>query len=185
MTLLAVAIFASPAALIDDKITTRRAWLASAMAVVALAIMAVYGTVRLARAPTRLVEQVKLRIMQPNLPQDAKFNYSARRDVMARYLALSDRSAGPGATGVRDATHLIWPESAFPFFLQREPEAFLQGGPAVEGEWTPERIESEIAARVEAKKAKNFAEADRIRKVLLDAGIVLEDSAKGTTWRRS
>jgi cysteinyl-tRNA synthetase len=68
--------------------------------------------------------------------------------------------------------------------LQREPDAFLQGGPAEEGEWTPERIESEIAARVEAKKAKNFAEADRIRKMLLDAGIVLEDSAKGTTWRR-
>ena len=43
---------------------------------------------------------------------------------------------------------------------------------------------AEIAARVEAKKAKNFAEADRIRKMLLDAGIVLEDSAKGTTWRR-
>ena len=69
--------------------------------------------------------------------------------------------------------------------LQREPDAFLQGGPAGDGEWTPLRIEAEIAARVEAKKAKNFAEADRIRKVLLEAGIVLEDSAKGTTWRRS
>ncbi len=69
--------------------------------------------------------------------------------------------------------------------LQREPDAFLQGGPAGDGEWTPARIEAEIAARVEAKKAKNFAEADRIRKVLLEAGIVLEDSAKGTTWRRS
>jgi apolipoprotein N-acyltransferase len=45
---------------------------------------------------------------------------------MARYLALSDRSAGPGASGVRDVTHLIWPESAFPFFLQREPEALRQ-----------------------------------------------------------
>jgi cysteinyl-tRNA synthetase len=68
--------------------------------------------------------------------------------------------------------------------LQREPEVFLQGGPAEEGEWTPDRIEGEIAARAAAKKAKNFAEADRIRKVLLDAGVVLEDSAKGTTWRR-
>ena len=64
--------------------------------------------------------------MQPNLAQDDKFNYGARQQVMARYLALSDRSTGPGASGVRDVTHLIWPESAFPFFLQREPDALRQ-----------------------------------------------------------
>src|SRR5262249_47737469 len=40
--------------------------------------------------------------------------------------ALSDRAAGPQATGVRDVTHLIWPESAFPFFLTREPDALAQ-----------------------------------------------------------
>ena len=36
---------------------------------------------------------------------------------MARYLRLSDRATGPQSNGVRDVTHLIWPESAFPFFL--------------------------------------------------------------------
>jgi apolipoprotein N-acyltransferase len=69
---------------------------------------------------------VKLRIMQPNLTQDEKFNYGARQQVMARYLALSDRATGPDSTGVRDVTHLIWPESAFPFFLVREGEAMGQ-----------------------------------------------------------
>jgi len=64
--------------------------------------------------------------MQPNLTQDDKFNYSAKTEVMRRYLALSDRSAGPGATGVKDVTHLIWPESAFPFFLAREADAMAQ-----------------------------------------------------------
>src|SRR6185503_15000265 len=46
--------------------------------------------------------------------------------VMSRYLDLSDRSTGPQSTGVRDVTHLIWPESAFPFLLTREPDAMAQ-----------------------------------------------------------
>jgi apolipoprotein N-acyltransferase len=64
--------------------------------------------------------------MQPNLQQDVKFNYSAKAEVMQRYLTLSDRSSGPQSTGVRDATVLVWPESAFPFFLTREPDAMAQ-----------------------------------------------------------
>jgi apolipoprotein N-acyltransferase len=126
LTFLTVAIFASPAVLIDDKSVARRPWLAPAIAVIALAIMGAYGAVRLAREPTRFVESVKLRIMQPNLPQDTKFNYGARAEVMRKYLALSERSTGPQSSGLGDATVLIWPESAFPFFLAREAEALAQ-----------------------------------------------------------
>jgi apolipoprotein N-acyltransferase len=64
--------------------------------------------------------------MQPNLPQDEKFNYAGRQKIMSHYLSLSDRATGPQSTGLRDVTHLIWPESAFPFFLTREPEAMKQ-----------------------------------------------------------
>jgi apolipoprotein N-acyltransferase len=64
--------------------------------------------------------------MQPNVPQDAKFSYGNKQQVMQHYLALSDRATGPQSAGVRDATHLIWPESAFPFFLTREPDALAQ-----------------------------------------------------------
>jgi cysteinyl-tRNA synthetase len=67
--------------------------------------------------------------------------------------------------------------------LQREPSAFLQGGTGA-GELSGERIEALIAARAAARKAKNFAEADRIRKEIEDAGVVLEDTSKGTIWRR-
>ena len=48
---------------------------------------------------------------------------------------------------------------------------------------TPAEIEQKIAARAEARKKKDFASADQIRKELLDRGIALEDGPKGTTWR--
>jgi apolipoprotein N-acyltransferase len=45
---------------------------------------------------------------------------------MKKYLTLSDRASGPQSTGVRDVNILIWPESAFPFFLTREADAMGQ-----------------------------------------------------------
>ncbi len=70
--------------------------------------------------------------------------------------------------------------------LQRDPEAFLQGAITTSADgYTPEAIEQLIQARLDARKAKNFAEADRIRKELADGGIVLEDGPQGTTWRRA
>ncbi len=84
----------------------------------------------------------------------------------------------------RNAAVLLKSLAALLGLLQRKPVEFLQGAPGSD-EWTPERIQSEIDARGAAKKAKNYAEADRIRKELLAAGIVLEDGPKGTLWRRS
>jgi apolipoprotein N-acyltransferase len=126
LTFVAVATFSTLSVLTDDSADTRRRWMPPLLSAAVLTAMAAYGTFRLASEPTRFVPDVRLRIMQPNLPQDEKFNYSAKQSVMDRYLALSDRSTGPQSTGVRDVTHLIWPESAFPFLLTREPEALAQ-----------------------------------------------------------
>jgi apolipoprotein N-acyltransferase len=126
LTFLSVAIFASPAVLIDGSSRGRRPWIAPAMALLVLIAMGVFGVVRLALQPTTTIANVKLRIMQPNLQQDVRFNYSAKADVMQKYLALSDRASGPQSTGVRDASILIWPESAFPFFLTHEADAMAQ-----------------------------------------------------------
>jgi apolipoprotein N-acyltransferase len=126
MTFLTVAIFASPAALIDGGSRGRSAWIAPVTAIVVLIAMGAFGVVRLSRNPTLTVANAKLRIMQPDLQQDEKFNYSAKAAVMQKYLTLSDRASGPQSTGVRDVTILIWPESAFPFFLTREADVMAQ-----------------------------------------------------------
>ena len=71
-------------------------------------------------------------------------------------------------------------------FLQRKPQEFLQAGPTEGGAYSEATIEERIAARVAAKKTKNFAEADAIRAELLANGIVLEDKPGGVTeWRRA
>ena len=67
--------------------------------------------------------------------------------------------------------------------LQQDPEAFFQADTG--GELSAEDIEALIQARADARKAKNFAEADRIRDELLEKGIILDDSREGTTWRKA
>lgn len=117
LTLIAVAVFASPAALADAGAKSRHRWLAPAAAAIVLIGLAGYGAIRLARTPTAFTSGVELRVMQPDLQQDANFNYAARAEIMKRYVNLSRRPTPERPNGMADVTILIWPESAFPFFL--------------------------------------------------------------------
>jgi cysteinyl-tRNA synthetase len=68
--------------------------------------------------------------------------------------------------------------------LQRDPNRFLQGTDSTKRVLGPEHIDELIKRRAEARGRKDFKEADRIRQELLNDGIVLEDKAGITTWRR-
>jgi len=66
--------------------------------------------------------------------------------------------------------------------LQQEPEAFLQGATA--GEISAEEVEQLIIDRKNARSDKNWGRADEIRDLLIEKGILLDDSREGTSWRR-
>ncbi len=67
--------------------------------------------------------------------------------------------------------------------LEQSPTAFLQGA-AGEGDLTAEQVEALIEQRNQARKDRDFAEADRVRDLLADKGIVLKDGREGTSWYR-
>jgi apolipoprotein N-acyltransferase len=75
------------------------------------------GDIRLARNPTALIENVHVRLVQPDVPQTEKYVPRYRVRNWQRLIDLSVAKNGP------QPTHIIWPEAAPPFLLAREPEA--------------------------------------------------------------
>jgi apolipoprotein N-acyltransferase len=126
LTFLTIAIFAAPATL--WRVGESRLNLAPAIvAVLALALIAAFGEFRLMAPTSATLPGVKLRLIQPNVGQDdATFNPESKQAILRRYFDLSERPTSPGRSGVRDISHLIWPESAFPFILSNDPQALSE-----------------------------------------------------------
>ena len=170
LTLIALVTLASPATLTDPPEASKRPWMLPIVSVAVLALMAVFGFYRLGTTDTAWVDGVRLRIMQPNLPQDEKFRPAAKQRVLALYAAVSERATAPDRSGLRDVTHLIWPESAFPFFLEREPDALA----AIAELLPPGVVLITGAARVEdAKPGEKEARVHNSIRVIGDDGAIL------------
>jgi len=125
LTLLAVLVAAAPATLATGGTGAARLCPSLAAGLV-LAATALSGAARLPAGPDATVAGIRLRLVQPNLNQDAKFRPENREDILDRYIELSDRAAAPDRSGLADVTHVIWPESAFPFLIQRDPTALAR-----------------------------------------------------------
>ena len=91
--------------------------------------------------------------------------------------ALADAALAGDASAAADLRASAAPMGV----LEQDAESWFRGGAGLE----PGRIDELVERRAGARRAKDFAEADRIRLELEASGVVLEDSATGTIWRRA
>ena len=132
LTLLTILLFALPAVAFEKSASGRPG--RGRLLLVAIACfvgLGSFGFWRLSHGAVNSVPGVRLRIVQPNLQQDENFSSDRRDAIVNSYLALSDRATSPGTPGLTGVTHLVWPESAFPFVLSRDPQMLARIGAAL------------------------------------------------------
>lgn len=121
LTFVATLVFALPAAMLEPRRPEGRWRLAGPFygAIVTLVLAGGWGwgAARLAEAKAGQVPDVRLRIVQPNIPQTEKWKPDNRNGIFQTYLELSAGSGQEGGRGLDGITHLVWPESALPFLL--------------------------------------------------------------------
>jgi apolipoprotein N-acyltransferase len=123
LTFVALVVFASPVALCEAHARglTRVGPVMAALSL--LLVMALFGAWRVETTPIKQVEGPRLRLIQPDIPQDERFRPASKDWIMERYETLSKKATSQDRKSLADVTHLFWPESSFPFFLIYDPEA--------------------------------------------------------------
>jgi apolipoprotein N-acyltransferase len=127
LTLIAVPIFAAPLVLAADAhagASRRRAGLYALLITgVPVLLLSGYGVFRLATAPDGVIEGVKIRIVQPSIPQREKWLPEKQGAIFQDHLDLSKVDASGARDDLAGITHVVWPEAAMPFLPLEHPEA--------------------------------------------------------------
>ena len=127
LTLVGVGLLAAPLVLLAEAATgpagRRRRGLALALGMVPFLALAAWGHLRLAGAPAAMVPGVKLRIVQPSVPQREKWRPENQERIFLDHLHLSASNAAGLPDGLEGITHVIWPEAAMPFLPVDHPAA--------------------------------------------------------------
>lgn len=140
LTLLVLLIFAAPSVFAAPALRSSRPWAVVMSLILVLMSMWVWGAWRLGSASDTIVDQVRLRLVQPSVPQAEKWLPSNKRSVLDLYLELT------ADEGFADVTHVIWPESAVPYILNREPLRLAEIGEVL----GPQRTLLTGAVRIES-----------------------------------
>lgn len=132
LTLIAVVVAATPALIWPaDKrnLSTRLAPFFGA--IMLLVGQLVFGQYRLEVTTTAALEGVRMRLVQPNIQQSVKWQANSGNFILDQLISLSEAQLGakPDSvlkSGLTSVSHVVWPESAFPFFLSENPEALAR-----------------------------------------------------------
>lgn len=122
LTLAAVLIFAMPGVLWVEPGRQYR-WAAAGVAFLPLLFAIAAGHVRLASANSANIPGVKIRIVQPSIPQREKWRPENQAQIFSDHLDLSRRNSAGEIDNLAGVSHLLWPEAAMPFLPLDEPEA--------------------------------------------------------------
>ena len=96
------------------------------LALLAIAGQVGWGNWRLATTPVAERGDMRVRMVQPMITAHADWDLADPAEVMDRLISLSESRLTPADPGLTAVTHLVWPESVFPFFLSRYPEGLAR-----------------------------------------------------------
>jgi apolipoprotein N-acyltransferase len=124
LTLWTVVLFAAPLVLLAERVLAPlRLVTAVLIPTVPLCLACAYGAYKLAEPVPSAVDGIRLRLVQPSVPQREKWRPEKQREIFRDHLELSVQGPGGIVDGLAGITHVVWPEAAMPFLPLQSPAA--------------------------------------------------------------